>query len=71
MVWPDISQAPGSDIVRLHAVRIIQDGFECPTADVDISKDILIQISYWNLREGEILHPTIVLKDNLGTSVFS
>ena len=71
VVWPDPAQAPGNDIVRLHAVRILQDGIDGPTADVDISKEVLIQITYWNLREGELLYPAIWLRDKVGTFVLS
>ena len=71
VVWPDPAQAPGNDIVRLHAVRILQDGMNGPTADVDISKEVLIQITYWNLREGVLLYPAIWLKDQIGTFVLS
>jgi len=71
VVWPDPAQAPGNDIVRLHAVRILQDGIDMPTADVDISKEVLIQITYWNLREGVLLYPAIWLRDQMGTVVLS
>ncbi|MCI0528152.1 MAG: hypothetical protein L0Y56_12005, partial [Nitrospira sp.] len=70
-VWPDPSQAPGNDIARLHAVRILQDGTERPTADVDISKEIRVQITYWNLREGTLLYPAIWLRDHMGTFVLT
>ncbi|MDP2725935.1 MAG: ABC transporter ATP-binding protein, partial [Dehalococcoidia bacterium] len=43
VVWDDPTQAPGNDIVRLHAVRIFQDGIDGPTADVDIAKEVIIQ----------------------------
>jgi lipopolysaccharide transport system ATP-binding protein len=71
VVWPDPVQAPGNDIVRLHAVRIFQDGMEGPTSDVDISKEVRIQITYWNLREGALLYPAIWLRDHMGTFVLS
>jgi lipopolysaccharide transport system ATP-binding protein len=71
VVWTDPEQAPGNEIVRLHAVRVLQEGFDGPTADVDISKDVLIQITYWNLREGEVLYPAIWLRDHIGTFVLS
>jgi len=71
VVWPDPAQAPGNDIVRLHAVRILQDGIDGPTADVDMSKEVLIQITYWSLREGELLYPAIWLRDQIGTAVLS
>jgi lipopolysaccharide transport system ATP-binding protein len=52
-------------------VRILQDGTEGATADVDISKDVHIEISYWNLADGAILYPAIWLRDGMGTFVFS
>jgi lipopolysaccharide transport system ATP-binding protein len=71
VVWPDPDNAPGNDIVRLHAVRILQGGVDAPTGDVDISKETLIQITYWNLREGTLLYPAIWLRDHLGTFVLA
>ena len=71
VVWPDPEQAPGNDIARLHAVRILQDGFDGPTADVDISKEVLIQIDYWCLHEGAALFPGIWLRDSIGTDILS
>lgn len=77
--WPEPSCAPGNDIVRLCAVRILQDKADQPTADVDISKEICIQIDYWNLQQGEQqgqeregpLYVAIWLKDKVGNPVFS
>ena len=71
VVWPNPAQAPGNDIARLHAVRILQDGTDGPTADVDISREVLIQIEYWNLREGALLHTSIDLMTAMGVYVFS
>ena len=71
VVWSDIAQAPGNEIVRLHAVRILQDGIEEPTSDVDISKEILVQISYCNLDDGALLYANLILKDQMGNIVFS
>ncbi len=69
--WPGPDKAPGNDIVRLHAVCILQEDIDGPTADVDISKEILIQISYWNLQEGALLYPAIWLRDQTGTFVLA
>lgn len=71
IVWPTPELAPGTDLVRLHAVRIMQEGIDGPTADVDISKDIHVQLTYWNLREGAMLYPAIWLKDHVGTFVLA
>lgn len=71
VVWPNPAKAPGNDIVRLQAVRVLQEGINGSTADVDISKEVAIQISYWNLKEGAKLYATIWLKDQAGTVVFA
>lgn len=71
VVWKNFREAPGNDIVRLHAVRIFQEGIEGPTADVDISKRVTIQIQYWNLKEGACLYSAIWLRDQMGTPVLS
>lgn len=71
IVWADPSDAPGNDMVRLHAVRILQHGHDGPTADVDISKEVLVQISYWNLQDGARIYPAIWLKDQLGIFILS
>ena len=71
IVWPDITSAPGNEIVRLLAVRIIQEGIAGASSDVDISKEVIIQISYWNLKEGAIIYPAIWLRDKNGTEVLS
>jgi lipopolysaccharide transport system ATP-binding protein len=71
VVWTEPELSPGNEIVRLHAVRLLQEGTNGPTADVDISKEVLIQIMYWNLREGEVIYPAIWLRDHIGTFVLS
>ncbi len=71
VVWSDHNLAPGKDIARLHAVRILQEGFSQPTSDVEISKDIFIQIEYWNLRNGAFIHISIDLTNAMGVLVFS
>jgi len=71
IIWSDPGKAPGNDIVRLHAVRILQDGQNGPTSDVDISKDVFVQIAYWNLLEGAKLFAEIILKDQQNTYIFA
>jgi lipopolysaccharide transport system ATP-binding protein len=71
LVWPDLDQAPGDDTARLYAVRILQDSIDRPTADVDISREVIIQIEYWNLQEGALLCSSIELKTVMGTDVLA
>jgi len=69
VVWVDPATAPGNDLVRMHAVRVLQG--DSPSADVDISKDTVVEISFWNLRDGVPLYPALWLKDHVGTVVLS
>ena len=71
VVWSDPRKAPGNDTVRLDAVRILQDGQDGATADVDISKDIMIEISYRNFIEGTQFFAEIVLKDRINTWILT
>lgn len=71
VVWPDPERAPGNGLVRLNAVRILQDGVEGPTAEVGIAKEVCIEITYWNLIENSILYPCVWLRDHMGTLLFS
>lgn len=71
LVWPDLDHAPGNHLVRLRRVRILQEGIEGPTADVDIARDILVEITYEALCEGTPLYAGLWLKDPLGTFILS
>jgi lipopolysaccharide transport system ATP-binding protein len=71
VVWLNLDEAPGNEMVRLLSVRILQEGVEGPTADVDISREVLIEITYQNLEEGSPLYAGIWLRDQLATYVLS
>lgn len=71
VVYPDAKNAPGNDIVRLHSVRIFQESVDFSTSDVDISKDIFIEINYWNFKEDVHLYAAVYLHDKIGTIVFA
>ena len=71
VIWLDPATAPGNEMARLHSVRILQEGCEGPTSVVDISREVLVEISYWCLKEGVPLYSAIWLKDALGTEILS
>lgn len=70
VIWDDPKDAPGGDMVRLHALRIL-DGREQPVADVDICQGCAVEIAYWNLLPGARLNCTIQLLDYMGSMVLS
>jgi len=68
-VWDTPATAPGSDIARLHSVRIISNGQT--TAEVAIDQPVQIEITFWNLRPGSQLSTSIHLLDKLGVEVLA
>ncbi|HEV7743990.1 MAG TPA: ABC transporter ATP-binding protein [Pyrinomonadaceae bacterium] len=54
--WPDLSSAPGDNIVRLCAVRVCTDAGEFKDA-FDIRKPIGIEMEYEVLQSGHLLAP--------------
>jgi lipopolysaccharide transport system ATP-binding protein len=71
VVWDTLKDAPGNHIVKLHSVKVIQQGNDQETSDVLISKDIHIELQYWNLSENSKLYAAIWLKTSSGIFVFS
>lgn len=71
VVWESPEKAPGDQSVRLKSVRILQEGIAGSTADVDIAKDVTVEITYWNLAEGQQLYTALWLKDPNGTFILS
>ncbi len=68
--WRDRSSAPGGDIIRLGAVRIVSQGEV--KGIVDIDKEIQVEIEFWNFSEGiENLYTDVYLLDSTGHTVLS
>jgi lipopolysaccharide transport system ATP-binding protein len=67
--WPDLSQAPGNDVVRLRAARVhTEDG---QTTDmVDIRKPVGIEMEYQVLKSGSVLTPGFHFLNEEGAYVF-
>jgi len=69
-VWEDPATAPGGEVAKLRAVRILTiDGK--PTSDVDIGQGCDLDVEYWNLVEGARLMVTIQLMDRMGGMILS
>jgi len=66
-VW-SISDAPGSELVRLRAVRVVnEDGMPC--FDTDMAKPIRLEIEFWCLR-GTRMTPAFHIYNELGNLLF-
>ena len=69
VLWDDPLKAPGNEMIRLHAVRTKSADGRI-TSDFDTQEEVVIQVCYWNLREGASPNVTIYLNDELNNYVF-
>jgi len=67
--WPDLSKAPGNDIVRLRAVRVRTEDGRVIEA-VDIRKPVRIEIEFDVLKSGFVLVPNFFCHNEEGVIVF-
>ena len=69
MCWSSPDTAPGSEKLRLKAVRLVSEGLV--TATPDISKDLRIEIDYWNTEPGGRRLVSVHLRNQEGICVFT
>jgi len=70
VIWQDPANAPGNEVARLHGVRILSEQGK-PISRVDIDKDFLVELSYWNLKKEAELIPSIHLINSQGVTVLA
>jgi len=68
-LWDDPSNAPGSDVVRLCALKIRNEEGQIAAA-VEINKPVYIEIEYEVLKPGFSLLPHFMLNNQNGVLVF-
>jgi lipopolysaccharide transport system ATP-binding protein len=69
-IWPDMSEAPGDDSVRLHSVKVVSET-GMPTGSIDIGHAMGIQIAFDVLEPGHQLSPYITMVSDGGIDLFS
>jgi lipopolysaccharide transport system ATP-binding protein len=68
--WPDLSKAPGNDVVRLRAVRVrTEDGVI--TEAVDIRRTFGIDLEYQVVKPGYVLVPSFRFFNEDGIHLFT
>jgi len=67
--WEDLEKAPGTERVRMTAVRVVSNGEV--TADVETGHEVHVEIDYQCLQEGLPVTGSIHLIDNMGTTVLA
>jgi lipopolysaccharide transport system ATP-binding protein len=68
--WPDPANAPGSEVVRLRAVRVRTEESQI-TEVVDIRRPVGIEMEYEVLKPGYMLMPHLMLFNEEGVCAFS
>jgi homopolymeric O-antigen transport system ATP-binding protein len=67
--WPTLQQAPGGEVVRLRAVRVLdEDGDAADT--VDIRRPCRIEMAYDVLKSGYVLLPHFYVANDEGVCAF-
>ena len=68
-VWPDIKDAPGDDVARLCAVRVL-DRYRKVCANFDVRDQFSIELEYWVLRDLEWLDAAAHFYNQRGELIF-
>lgn len=69
VMWADAAKAPGNDLVRLRAVRIVSGGKV--TSEVAFSEAIRFELDFETLKAGASFHTSIHILDNLVNPVLA
>jgi lipopolysaccharide transport system ATP-binding protein len=69
VIWEDMAEAPGNDMIKLRAVRVISNGQV--TSDIEIDQDIQIEMEFWNSKPGALINSSIHLLDRVGSGVLA
>lgn len=67
--WPDINKAPGNDIVRLRAVRVLTEDGQI-RGTFDVTQKFGIEMEYEVLKPGHILVPNFHFNNAEGLNIF-
>jgi len=69
-VWEEVAEAPGSDDVRLHRVRVRrQDGH--PSEPISMQTPFQVEVEYWNMSANAEMHVTMHLYTAEGLIAFT
>jgi len=68
--WEDLERAPGNELARLHAVRIL-NASGAVTPEIRTDQDFLIQVTYYVKKDGLRPGATAILFNQEGTCIFS
>lgn len=69
--WPAPEDAPGDDVARLRAVRVLGDHGEV-AEEIDITRPMAVEVEYWHQSADPDVRPTVALHfvNEEGTVIF-
>ena len=67
--WPSLETAPGDEVVKLQAVRIV-NSHGGAVENVSTSQSSMVEFEFVVLQEGRYLRPSLMLIDGLGNTLF-
>jgi lipopolysaccharide transport system ATP-binding protein len=67
--WPSIDSSPGSDIVRLKAIRVLSEGQA--RSNVPIDRDLFVEVEFTNLKHDTLISTSIHLLDRTGSVILA
>jgi ABC-type polysaccharide/polyol phosphate transport system ATPase subunit len=67
--WPDLDTAPGDDVVRLEAVRVV-DSQGCSVENLLTTQSASVEIEFVVLQGGKYLQPNLLFSDGSGIALF-
>jgi lipopolysaccharide transport system ATP-binding protein len=68
--WPDLAKAPGNSVVRLCAVRVLDEEGKLVTLH-DIRRPVAVEFEYEVLKGGYVFHPHFGVRNEQGLILFS
>ena len=69
-IWEDVNKAPGNEVVRLHAVRIVDKNGKVAT-EFDVCDPVTLKLEYWVLQNGYSLDAIFYLYNERGQIILA
>ena len=67
--WPDLSTAPGDDVVKLQAIRVVDAG-GFPIENLLTTQTAIVEVEFVVLTGGRFLQPGLIFSNGLGNALF-
>lgn len=69
VIYPDLDKAPGTDVAKIRAIRLLVDGQV--NASMGLDQELVIEMEFDNFKDGLRVNPNFHLMDQLGQGILS